>query len=94
MIDAIEDIRRKAEAMKVLSHDPTVTLHSDDVLALISEIDRCHARLEIDHVYRLVDGKGVHESVPYTDRRTVPDGITCRDATINLLEGMIRRAKR
>lgn len=89
MIDTIEDLRRKAEAMKVLSHDPVVSLHSDDVLALIAEIYRCHARLEIDHVYRVVDGGTVREDVAYADRGNVPDGIECRDATIGLLEERI-----
>lgn len=52
------------------------------------EVDRCHRRLEIDHCYMDAgDGKGlVRVEVPYKERRAFPDGISCRDDSIKLLE--------
>lgn len=47
------------------------------------EIARCHERLEIDHIYE-GDGCGglKRVEVPMAERASLPDGIECRDATI------------
>ena len=50
---------------------------------LEAEITRCHARLEIDHVFRLKDGKLIRVEVPMAERLSIPDAVTCRDATID-----------
>ena len=63
-------------------------LHSygtDDAEAAALEIERCHRRLEIDHVY--VSRKGgelERQEVPYDDRSRQYDGIGCRDETIKM----------
>lgn len=53
-----------------------------------AEIERCHARLEIDHIWQApVDGgELVRVEIPYPDRKSEVDGIECRDATISGLE--------
>ena len=53
-------------------------------LSAASEIERCHARLEIDHCFKMV-GEDMHRvDIPYADRAAFPDAVTCRDATISL----------
>ena len=53
---------------------------------LRAEIARCHARLEIDHVF-VADGDGLkRQDIPCAERATATDGITCRDETIKQLE--------
>lgn len=56
--------------------------------ALFAEVERCHERLEIDHVWKIGDGGiGVARvDVPMSERAEMPDAVTCRDATIELLE--------
>ena len=55
-------------------------------LAAADEIERCHARLEIDHCHKTV-GEALHRvEIPYSERTAFPDAVTCRDATIELLE--------
>lgn len=56
--------------------------------ALLAERE---ARLEIDHSFQLVDGDFVRVEVPPELRDTWPDGITCRDETIKLLEENAQR---
>lgn len=51
------------------------------------EIARCHERLEIDHVYDVDENR---IDIPMSDR-TIPDGIYCRDKTI---EGQDKEIKR
>lgn len=58
------------------------------------EIERCHERLEIDHVFQLaphslercVGFDTISVKLPYADRLTMIDGIAARDATIQMLE--------
>lgn len=57
-----------------------------DTRRLIEEIERCHGRLEIDHVYRAVNGAMRRVELPFEDRAVIPDGISCRDETIKLLD--------
>ncbi len=61
--------------------------------ALLAEVERLEARLEVDHVYTLVDGEMVREEVPPEKRGEYPDGIDCRDETIKLLEEDRERLK-
>lgn len=55
--------------------------------AAADEIERCHRRLEIDRMWKLGPDGGVPVTIPYAERASFPDGITCRDETISLLEG-------
>lgn len=57
-------------------------IDQERIAALEAELARCHARLEIDHLYRLEDNKLVRFEVPMADRLLIPDAVTCRDATI------------
>lgn len=57
-----------------------------DTRRLIEEIERLQARLEVDHAFKLVNGKLERFEVRQEDRATFPDGIDCRDETIKLLE--------
>ncbi len=52
------------------------------------EIERCHARLEIDHHFVLpyANAEIVRRETPWNDRLSMPDGIDCRDATIAEIE--------
>jgi hypothetical protein len=63
-------------------------LHSygtDDAEAAALEIERCHRRLEIDHVYaNRKGGKPERQEVPYDERSRQYDGIECRDQTIKI----------
>jgi chromosome segregation ATPase len=54
-----------------------------------AEVARCHARLEIDHEWRLVDGVETRVEIPIEDRAAAYDAVSCRDATIELLEDKI-----
>jgi hypothetical protein len=58
-----------------------------------TEISRCHKRLEIDHYYRLKGRRMVRVEIPYEDRLKYPDGISCRDETIKILERALDRKK-
>ena len=67
-----------------------------DIAALIAEVRRCHARLEIDHAWRPArDGETperdgmMREPIPYDRRASETDGIECRDATIAQLQEML-----
>lgn len=59
-----------------------------EIATLRAEIQRCHERLEITHVFQAKnETSGIERvEVPYLERVTMPDGIQCRDATIELLE--------
>ena len=54
-----------------------------EVERLKARVAELRARLEIDHVFQLVDGEMVRVEVP--EGEYVPDGIECRDETIKLL---------
>ena len=56
-------------------------------LAAADEIERCHARLEIDHEFVVKGDDLVRRAVPYHLRREQPDAVECRDATIQFWEG-------
>lgn len=58
------------------------------------EIARCHARLEIDHAYRMKGKKLVRFTIPYADRMRFPDGISCRDDSIRLLDLRVEELKK
>lgn len=60
------------------------TANPSTILALLDEIDRCHARLEIDHVWHATSGGDIPVRVTYSDRVGMPDGIECRDETIKI----------
>ncbi len=77
-----------------------------NIIALLDEVTRCHARLEIDCIYQTVGKEFGKVAVPYAERGSIPDGIECRDETIRLqdeqikalrtkldqVEGLLRRA--
>lgn len=53
------------------------------------EVERCHARLEIDHHFVMSgndDDDLVRVEIPLEDRQHEIDGIECRDATIKMLD--------
>ena len=52
------------------------------------EIERCHARLEIDHHFVLpyASEQPIRRETPYADRLSMPDAVECRDATIAEIE--------
>lgn len=54
--------------------------------ALRAEVDRCHARLEIDHVFVAEGDELVRREVPMNERLSIPDAVECRDATISVFE--------
>ncbi|MGR3813791.1 MAG: hypothetical protein ACU0AU_06845 [Cognatishimia activa] len=58
-------------------------------LAAADEIERCHARLEIDHEFELVGADLVKRAIPYADRKNTMDAVECRDMTITMLEGKL-----
>ena len=67
-----------------------VAANPSTVLALLAEIDRCHARLEIDRVWHATTGGDVPKRVSYAERNTIPDGIECRDETIKMQDERIK----
>ena len=68
----------------------TVSVQPRTILALLAEIDRCHARLEIDRVWHATTGGDVPKRVSYAERNTIPDGIECRDETIKMQDERIK----
>jgi hypothetical protein len=65
----------------------------EEITRLRALLSAYEARLEIDHAWRLVDGKLTRFEIPPEDRPNWPDGITCRDETIKLLEEQLGRAR-
>lgn len=60
-----------------------------------AERDRCHARLEIDHCFKLGDDDDlVRHEIPMDERASFPDGIMARDETIKLVERRAEAAER
>lgn len=56
-----------------------------------AERDRCHVRLEIDHYFTLSDDETTERcDIPLDMRASFPDGIECRDATIDLQDAHIK----
>lgn len=51
-----------------------------------ARIAKLETRLEIDRIFRLVDGEMVPEIVPANKRDEMIDGIECRDETIKLID--------
>lgn len=60
---------------------------------LVREVERCHARLEIDHYFQASDGNElVRVDVPMEARHGLPDAVECRDETIKLIDADRARA--
>ena len=58
-----------------------------ELASLRAEVERCHARLEIDHHFTLNDaGETVRVDVPMAERNKDLDAVFCRDTTIELVE--------
>jgi hypothetical protein len=83
-IPEIADLLHDLERVK--AHETALATEAE---AMRAEIARCHARLEIDHEWRLVDGVETRVEIPVEDRATAYDAVACRDATIELLEDKI-----
>jgi hypothetical protein len=56
------------------------------------ERGRCHARLEIDHAFKLEGDELVRFELPLAERSEYPDAVECRDATIAELERQLAKA--
>jgi hypothetical protein len=75
--------------MNELSRLQSSLAEKDETIAgLREEVDRCHARLEIDHVFtgggKQEDGGFLRVEVPMGERKSLPDAVACRDDTIEL----------
>jgi len=83
--DLIKDCRRAAKVLQEKGSFFTAQSILEDAAA---EIERCHARLEIDHCFVMGAEKEelVRKDIPYPERLNTPDAVECRDATISLLE--------
>jgi hypothetical protein len=58
-----------------------------DTRRLIEEIDRCHARLEIDHAFQYAYGEAFKRiEIPYDERLTFPDKITALECDMKHLK--------
>lgn len=92
MKDLIDTLRREARAEHGV--DPIMSKMLNDAA---EEIERCHARLEITHVYRLGQN-GVDDfirmDVPYKNRFALPDAIEARDVTIALMTKHLERLEK
>ncbi len=78
----------KPEDCKAETADLTITAEQR-IERLQAEVNRCHARLEVDRVWIGDDTKA--KAVPFADRLDIPDGIACRNVTIRILDVEIDR---
>ncbi len=66
---------------------------SGAVVRMAAEIARCHARLEIDHVFVMgpgdMDGPATRKEVPMVKRADMFDAVDSRDADIEMTEAML-----
>lgn len=85
----MESVERLAQ---VYAAEAEVKRLTEDNEALRAEVARCHARLEIDHVYVADGDELVRREVPMDERLSMPDAVECRDATISILEADARKA--
>lgn len=75
------------EAAKELAHQEAAQL------VLQGEIEKLHTRLEDNFAYKAVEGKeGLQRYAVLPG--SIPDGIECRNTTIELLEGRIRELEK
>lgn len=77
--------KHSVERSKECDRLQTVLAEKDKEIAeLAAEVERCHARLEIDrHLFSYGDGDDLIEVfIPLHDREKFPDGIEARDVTI------------
>lgn len=70
---------------------PTPPTTESGIPDIDAELARCHARLEIDHAYRLEGGELVRFEIPMDERGSFPDGIDGRDCTIAEMDRRIAR---
>ena len=89
LIDEVLASREAADTLEALQAENT---------RLAAERDRCHQRLEIDHIYRMPTGAEtaddlIREEVHITERDKMIDGIECRDETIKLQDAEIAQCK-
>lgn len=94
-------VRRPVNAVTdagVMDPNATAALMSEAAQAieeLRRERDRCHARLEIDHYFKIGDNDDSdleRVDIPLGERADFPDAVTVRDATIKLLEEQVAAA--
>lgn len=88
--DDYESMTREELIECIKAHDAHHEEHHERERAVVAERDRCHARLEIDHVY---DANGERREIPLAERGNQPDGIYCRDETIRLQDEEIDRLR-
>lgn len=95
--DTIHGLVREIERLRGEPH-PVNPASAADLFAenerLKVEVARCHARLEIDHVFVSKGGGPLErQDVPVDQRLGIPDGIECRDETIKLGDARAERAE-
>lgn len=94
------DVVKRLRVLAAWAHDDGRTLiaaaasdAASEIERLRSRVSKLEARLEIDHVYKLVDGKTQRIEIAPEDRDKQYDGIECRDETIKLLDANIKRLR-
>lgn len=90
----IEQLGREVNISRYGQPDFAWSIHKAAMDDLRAEVERCHARLEIDHAFTVgPDDQPVRYEIPMAERASMPDGIECRDATIKLQDEQIARLR-
>ena len=89
MTDAMQAARtiigRAADGLRISDNDALAVARA--LLVREAEIQKLRERLEIAHVWQMVDGTMTR--VPAPEGEEIPDGIACRDETIRLQDRRI-----
>lgn len=106
--EMVERLRDRAESYRIggpsSEHTAALLDEAASTLTTLSvrnaelerEVERCHARLEIDHEW-VMGGNDDSDleclEIPFAERANQIDGIECRDATIHELEREVKRLR-
>lgn len=95
MRDIVERLRSLGKNLRGYDEDTdAVEKAAYEITKLRVRIEELEARLEVDHVYKLgVDDRLVRVEVPPGERDSYPDGVSCRDDTIRILENNCERLR-
>jgi hypothetical protein len=89
----IQDIERRSRIGEAVNWGIVLLSHrilSGQLAEARAQVAKLESRLEIDHAY---DQHGNRVEVPVEKRDQMPDGISCRDETIKLLEKDLERVR-